>query len=285
MVFKDTELDTQGSDKQQSLDERQKQWMELGLEEKMARKETEISREAIDNEPALVIAEMAKYVGEECPHLVQIFEETKRMQLSDKHLSSLAADIDIRLNKTRPEELHEIAGEIKDNYDTWAEGRAAPPIGSRGPRGDGYKTQYLYESMMGNGLPKEFFDKMAVASVHFNYVYHPDSPQSQIYQQMRLNSGRVSDIDELQEQTLRIADESLYDAVKLVIGKKEHVIRGVFCETDNYYPQLVTRMITTLEVDKGLPQGVLLERVNMDDLFHRIKEDLGPRTSTRLSRY
>lgn len=27
MVFKDTELDTQGSDKQQSLDERQKQWM------------------------------------------------------------------------------------------------------------------------------------------------------------------------------------------------------------------------------------------------------------------
>ena len=43
MVFKDTELDTQGSDKQQSLDERQKQWMELGLEEKMARKETEIS--------------------------------------------------------------------------------------------------------------------------------------------------------------------------------------------------------------------------------------------------
>ncbi len=79
MVFKDTELDTQGSDKQQSLDERQRQWMELGLEEKMARKETEISREAIDNEPALVIAEMAKYVGEECPRLVQVFEETKRM--------------------------------------------------------------------------------------------------------------------------------------------------------------------------------------------------------------
>ena len=207
------------------------------------------------------------------------------MRPSDKHLSSLAANIDIRLNETRPEELYEIAGEIKDNYDTWAEGRAAPPIGSRGPRGDGYKTQYLYESMMGNGLPKEFFDKMAVASVHFNYVYHPDSPQSQIYQQMRLNSGRVSDIDELQEQTLRIADESLYDAVKLVIGKKEHVIRGVFCETDNYYPQLVTRMITTLEVDKGLPQGTLLERVKMDDLFHRIKEDIGPRASTRLSQY
>lgn len=141
MVFKDTELDTQGSGKQQSLDERQRQWMELGLEEKMAKKETEISREAIDNEPALVIAEMAKYVGEECPHLVQVFEETKHMQLSDKYLSLLAADIDIRLNETRPEELHEIAREIKDNYDTWAEGRAAPPIGSRGPRGDGYKTQ------------------------------------------------------------------------------------------------------------------------------------------------
>ena len=63
------------------------------------------------------------------------------------------------------------------------------------------------------------------------------------------------------------------------------MIRGVFCETDNYYPQLVTRMITTLEVDKGLPQGTLLERVKMDDLFHRIKEDIGPRASTRLSQY
>ena len=63
------------------------------------------------------------------------------------------------------------------------------------------------------------------------------------------------------------------------------MIRGVFCEKDNYYPQLVTRMVTTLEADMGLPQGTLLERVKMDDLFHRIKEDLGPQTSTRLSRY
>lgn len=121
MAFRDTQPGTQGSDKQQSLDERQRQWMELGLEEKMAKKETEISREAIDNEPALVIAEMAKYVGEECPHLVQVFEEAKRMRLSDKYLSLLAANIDIRLNETRPGELYEVAREIKDNYDTWAE--------------------------------------------------------------------------------------------------------------------------------------------------------------------
>lgn len=47
MVFKDTELDTQGSDKQQSLDERQRQWMELGLEEKMARKKQRLAEKLL----------------------------------------------------------------------------------------------------------------------------------------------------------------------------------------------------------------------------------------------
>lgn len=280
MVLRDTQPGTQESGSgDSSEDKRWKEFMEE-WDRKIQRQETDIDGRFIDGEPVSIIADMVRHVSENCPHLVQLCEDVD----TEADWQSIAANTDTALHEMGPDGLYDVAKEIKDNYYEWNEGRLKPLTGSRVPHADS-RVQYLYESMMGSVLPEEFFDKMAVASVHFNYVYHPDSPQSQIYQQMRLNSERVSGIDELQEETLRIADESLYDAVKLVIGKKEHVIRGVFCKTDNYYPQLVTRMVTTLEADMGLPQGTLLERVKMDDLFHRIKEDLGPRTSTKLSRY
>ena len=252
-----------------------KRWEEFMDEfnRKKQREKTDIDEGFIDREPVLVIADMVRHVGKDCPHLVRLCESVD----TRKDLQSVAAGIDIALHEMSPEGLYDVAKEIKDNYYEWNAGRFRPLTGSRVPHADS-RAQYLYESMAGVKIPKEVFynSKFEAAANGFSYFYDPDSPRHETRKQIKLSSGKMTP-DELREQMLRSADEHLYDALRTIIEKG--VIKGtrgrvVFLTDASYCPQLITRLVTTLEVYADLPQGTLLKRVDMNDLFNKIGMEL-----------
>ena len=218
---------------------------------------------------------MVRHVGKDCPHLVQLCENADMKA----GWQSVAADIDIALHEMSPEGLYDVAKEINDNYYEWNAGRFKPLTGSRVPHADS-RAQYLYESMAGVKIPKEVFynSKFEAAANGFSYFYDPDSPRHETLKQIKLSSGKMTP-DELRERMLKSADGHLYDALRVIIEKsvrKGELARGVFLTDSNYCPQLVTRLVTALEVNADLSQGTLLERVDMNGLFNEMGIKLTP---------
>lgn len=254
-----------------------KRWEEFADEfnRKKQREKTDIDEGFIDREPVLVIADMARHISDNCPHLVQLCENADMKA----GWQSVAADIDIALHEMNPEGLYDVAKEINDNYYEWNAGRFKPLTGSRVPHADS-RAQYLYESMAGVKIPKEVFynSKFEAAANGFSYFYDPDSPRHETLKQIKLSSGKMTP-DELRERMLKSADGHLYDALRVIIEKsvrKGELARGVFLTDPNYCPQLVTRLVTALEVNADLSQGTLLERVDMNGLFNEMGIKLTP---------
>lgn len=275
MMHRDTPPSTQESG---GVDSSEGQRWEEFVDEfnrKKQREKTDIDEGFIDKEPVLVIADMARHISDNCPRLVQLCENADM----EEGWQSVAADIDIALHEMSPEGLYDVAKEIKDNYYEWNAGRFRPLTGSRVPHADS-RVQYLYESMAGVKVPEEVFydSKFEAAANGFSYFYDPDSPRHETLKQIKLSSGNMT-ADKLRERMLKSADEHLYDALRTIIEKsvrKGEWVRGVFSTDPNYCPQLVTRLVTTLEVYTNLPQGTLLKRVDMNDLFNKMGMELTP---------
>ena len=274
MMHRDTPSTQESGGVDSSEGKRWKEFMDE-FNRKKQREKTDIDEGFIDKEPVLVIADMARHISDNCPHLVQLCENADM----EEGWQSVAADIDIALHEMSPEGLYDVAKEIKDNYYEWNAGRFKPLTGSRVPHADS-RAQYLYESMAGVKIPKEVFynSKFEAAANGFSYFYDPDSPRHETRKQIKLSSGKMTP-DELREQMLKSADGHLYDALRVIIEKsvrKGEWARGVFLTDPNYCPRLITRLVTALEVNADLSQGTLLGRVDMNGLFNEMGIKLTP---------